>query len=175
MKNVTGQVDLTRMKLASRGSPELWRVGSGQDYFQTPRVGSGRVRRFSKSRGSGRVGSRRLEILAGRGGSGRVKTSRNCSRVGSGQLTRADPTRPARFDPTREKPLKYILYDSYIYSYILRKCTWLCVVVLCPYTAQCAQQCLAAFSIPPPTMNCPPCQLENLLELSTRNSTAKRC
>ena len=44
---------------------------------------------------------------------------------------------------------------------------WYCV--LCPFTAQCAQQCLAAFF----HTTAPPCQLENLLELSTRNSTAK--
>ena len=56
------------------------RVGSGQGDFKISRVGSGRVETSRKSRGSGRVGSRRLGNLAG------------------------DPTRPARFDPTREKP-----------------------------------------------------------------------
>ena len=53
---------------------------------------------------------------------------------------------------------------------------WLCELIWeqqqTTTTAQFAQQCLAAFSIPPPTMNCPPCQLENLLEHSTHNSTA---
>ena len=120
MGNVTDQVDLTRMKPASRGSPGLWRVGSG------------RVRRISKSRGSGRVGSGGFHNPAGRVGSGQeifkisrvgsgwVKTCRNSrgsdrvgsgqdvskfSRVGSGQLTQLDPTRPTRYDPTREKPL----------------------------------------------------------------------
>ena len=66
------------------------------------RVGSYRVRRFSKSRGSGRVRSRRLEILVGRVGSGQDVSK--LSRVGSGQLTPPDHTRLARFDPTREKP-----------------------------------------------------------------------
>ena len=86
----------------SRGSPELWRVGSGlvrriskpcgsvrvgSGGFQNlaGRVGSGRVRRFSKSRGSGRVGSRRLEILAGRVGSGQSRRLVNLT-------TRPDPT-----------------------------------------------------------------------------------
>ena len=77
------------------------RVGSGQNIFRISRVGSGRVRRFSKSRGSDRVGSRRLDILAGRVGSGQDVSK--FSRVGSDQLTRPEPTRPARFDPTREK------------------------------------------------------------------------
>ena len=101
MRNVTGQVDLTHMKPAYRGSPGLWRVGSG------------RVRRISKYRGSGRVGSGGFQNFAGRVGSGRVKTPRNArgsgrvgsgqgvskfSRIGSGQLTGPDP------DPTREKP-----------------------------------------------------------------------
>ena len=53
------------------------RVGSGQEDFKISRVGSGRVRRLSKSRGPGRIGSRHFEILAGRVGSVRVKTSRN--------------------------------------------------------------------------------------------------
>ena len=103
------------------------RVGSGQERFKTSR--SGRVRRFSKSRGSGQVGSGGFQNLAGRVrsgqevfkisrvGSGRVITSRNprgsgrvasrrleFSPVGSGQLARPDSTRPARCDPTRAKP-----------------------------------------------------------------------
>ena len=103
-----GQVDLISMKPASRGSLELWRVRSG------------RVRRISKPRRSGRVGSGGFQNLAGRVGSGRVGSGRvgsgrvgsgrvgsgqdvsKFSRVGSGQLTRPDPTRPAKFDPTRE-------------------------------------------------------------------------
>ena len=120
-ENATGQVDLTRMKPASRGSPGLWRVGSG-------RVGSGGLQnlagrvgsiRFSNlagrvgsgqevfkiSRvGSDRAGSRRLEILAGRVGSDQDVSK--FSRVGPGQPTRPDPTRPARFDPIGEKPCK---------------------------------------------------------------------
>ena len=136
MRNVTGQVDLTRTKPASISRVTrivAGRVGSGQEHFKTSRVGSGRVgsggfqnlagrvvsgqevfrisrvgsgrvRSFSKSRGSGRVGSRRLEILAGRVGSGQDVSK--FSRVGSSQLTRPEPTRSARFDPTREKPRK---------------------------------------------------------------------
>ena len=80
MRNVTGQVDLTRMKPASRGSPGLWPVGSG------------RVRRISKSRGSGRVGSG--QVWSGRVGSGRVGSGRvgsvqevfKMSRVGSDRV-----------------------------------------------------------------------------------------
>ena len=44
------------------------RVGSGKE--EISRVGSGRVRRFSKSRGSVRVGSGGFQDLAGRVGSG---------------------------------------------------------------------------------------------------------
>ena len=55
---------------ASRGSPGLWRVGSG------------RVRRFSNL--ADRVGLRRLEILAGRVGSGQDVSK--SSRVGSGRV-----------------------------------------------------------------------------------------
>ena len=67
-----GQVDLTRMKPASRGSPELWRVGSG------------RVRRISKPRGLGRVGSGGFQNLAGRAGSGQDVSK--FSWVGSGRV-----------------------------------------------------------------------------------------
>ena len=72
MRNDTGQVDLTRMKPASRGSPELWRVGPG------------RVRRISKFCGSGRVGSGGFQNLAGRVGSGQDVSK--FSRVGSGRV-----------------------------------------------------------------------------------------
>ena len=88
------------------------RVGSGQEDFKISRVGLGRVKRFSKSRGSvrvgsgpevfkisrvgsGRVGSGGFQNLAGRVGSGQDVSK--FSRVGSGrvgsQLTRPDPTR----------------------------------------------------------------------------------
>ena len=93
------------------------RDGSGEEAFKISRVGSGRVKTSRNSRGSGRVGSRRLEILTcrvgsgqdvskfSRVGSGRVKTSRNSHGSGRlGRVSRLDPTRPARFDPTREKP-----------------------------------------------------------------------
>ena len=59
------------------------RVGSSR--FKISRVGSGRVKRFSKSRGSGRVGSRGFKIS--RVGSGRVGSGQEVfkiSRVGSG-------------------------------------------------------------------------------------------
>ena len=92
MRNVTGQVDLTRMKPAHRGSPELWRVGSGRvgsgrvgsGVFQISRVGSSQAKTCRNSRGSGRDGSRRLEILAGRVGSGQDVSK--FSPVGSGPV-----------------------------------------------------------------------------------------
>ena len=123
MRNVTGQVDETRMKPASRGSPELWRVGSG------------RVRRISKPRGSGRVGSGQEVFKISRVGSGRVRRFSNLadrvgsgqdvskfSRVGSGQdvlkISRVGSgrvsTRPARFDPTREKPCSFVACLSHL-------------------------------------------------------------
>ena len=67
------------------------RIGLGQEDLKISRVGSGRVRRFSKFRGSGRVGSRRVEIIAGRVGPDRDVSK--FSRVGSGQLPRPGPTR----------------------------------------------------------------------------------
>ena len=43
-----------------------------------------------------------------------------------------------------------LLYTSKVhYLRIILLMLLLCHCVLCPYTAQCAQQCLAAFSIPP--------------------------
>ena len=75
------------------------RVGSF--FFKMSRVGSGRVF-FLKAHGSGRV--KEFRNLAGRVGSGQ-HTSK-FSRVGSGHLTRPDPTRPVRFDLNREKPCK---------------------------------------------------------------------
>ena len=81
------------------------RVESGQEDFKISQVGSGgfqnltgRVKRFSKSRGSGWVGS--------------GQDVSKSSPVGSGQLTRPDPTRPARFDPTREKPWLFLGSES---------------------------------------------------------------
>ena len=66
------QVVIGRMKNAARGSPGLWQVWSG------------RVRRISKSRGSGRAGPTRIENLAGRVDSGlEVFKSRGSGRVGS--------------------------------------------------------------------------------------------
>ena len=67
-------------------------------------VGSGWVNSLFKSRGSGRVESIGFQNLAGRVGSGQVETSLKFARVGSGQVTRPDPTRAVRFDLTREKP-----------------------------------------------------------------------
>ena len=93
------------------------RVGSGQEAFEMSRVGPDRVNKFSnlagrvgsgrvnvsfKPRGSGLVGSRGFQTLAGRVGSSQVIYF--FSRVGSGQVTRPDPTRPVKFDLTREKP-----------------------------------------------------------------------
>ena len=69
--------------------------------FEISRVGSGRVNSIFKSRGSDRVESRGFQNLTGQVGSGRDIS--NFSRVGSGQVTRPDPTRPVRFDLTREK------------------------------------------------------------------------
>ena len=101
-----GQVDPTRMKRAPYGSlgPDIYhgpsrpdphetrtsqatrsvvdRVGSGQQAFKISRVGWGLLRRYKISR----VGS---------------------GRIGSGQLTRSDPTREV-FDLTR----LIILFDS---------------------------------------------------------------
>ena len=88
-----GQVDLTRMKRAPCGSPGLWRVGSGrvrrisksrgsgrvgsgQEDFKFPRVGTGRVRSFRKSRGSGWVGTSRVKTSRNSCGSGRVGSGR---------------------------------------------------------------------------------------------------
>ena len=76
-----------RVKRFSK-SRESGRVGSGREFSKSRGIGSGRVWRFSKSRGSGRVGSRRLEILACWVGSGQDVSK--FSRVGSG-LTRPDP------------------------------------------------------------------------------------
>ena len=86
------------MKPASRGSPGLWPVGSGRvrrisksrgsGRVGSGRVGSGRVGSvqevFKMSRvGSDRVGSRRLEILAGRVGSGQdlLKNAHGSGRI----------------------------------------------------------------------------------------------
>ena len=103
------------------------RIGKGLKDFKTSRVGSGRVRRFSTiSRvGSGRV--RRFSKSRGSVGSGRVKTSRNSrgsGRVGSGRVGR---TRPAGFDPTREKP--WYFADRGIYS--LSACGASCPLMRC--------------------------------------------
>ena len=75
--------------------------------LRVTRIVAGRVRKISKSRDSGRVGSGGFQNLAGRVGSGQeiFKISRvGSGRVGSGRVSWPDPTRPARFDPTREKP-----------------------------------------------------------------------
>ena len=74
------------MKLASRGSPGLWRVGSGRVRRISKSRGSGPVGSggFSKSRGSGRVGTGGFQNLAGRVGS--RQDVLNCSRVGSGRV-----------------------------------------------------------------------------------------
>ena len=97
-----GPVDLTRIKPVSHGSIGVWRVGSGQEVFEIPRVGSGRFNAFSNL--AGRVGSGQEVFKISRVRSGRVKTSQTFSRVGSGQVTRPDLTRPVRFDLTLEKP-----------------------------------------------------------------------
>ena len=96
------------------------------------RAGSGQVERFSnhagwvklgqeffKSHGSGRLGSRASKISRVRSGqvrgfpniAGRIGSDKDVSkhsRVGSGQLTRLDPTRPVRFDLTRKQPWKIL-------------------------------------------------------------------
>ena len=97
------QSTMTRMKPAPRGSPGVWPVGSG------------RVNRLLKSRGSGRVGSGGFQNLMRRVGSGRVGSRgfNNLSgRLGLGQdvskFSRAEQlTRP---DPTREKLLIFITF-----------------------------------------------------------------
>ena len=81
------------------------RVGSDLEVLKSR--GSGRVRRFSNL--TGRVGSTVFYNPAGRVGSGQeaFKISRvGSGRVGSSQNTSnfSDPTRPVRFDLTREKP-----------------------------------------------------------------------
>ena len=103
------------------------RVRSGQEVFEISRVGSARVNQVFQSRGSGRVGSGRLNSvskLAGRVGSrsfhnlpGQVGSGRDTSKfsqVGSGLLTRPDPTRPVRFGLTRKKPWKISQICIYI-------------------------------------------------------------
>ena len=114
INGLTGQGDPTRMKPVSHGSIPRWRVGLGQDVLKyrglgwvgSGRVGSGRVgscQEIFKSHGSGRVGS--ITFLTSRVGPGRAKrlqkprgsarvksTHLNFSWVGSGQLTRPDPT-----------------------------------------------------------------------------------
>ena len=62
--------------------------GSGQDVFESLRVESAGVRRYSKPHGSDRVGSGGFQI----------------SRVGSSHL---DPSRPPRSDPTHDKLSKF--------------------------------------------------------------------
>ena len=71
---------------------------------------------------------------------------------------------------------RLLLYTSEVYIFTYNILLLTAVVVCCVHIQHSSahSECLAAFSIPPPTMNCPPCQLENLLELSTRNSTAKK-
>ena len=54
------------------------------------RHGSDWIKRVSKYRGSRRIN--------------KSQHTSSFSRVGSGQLTRLDPTRPVRFDLSREKP-----------------------------------------------------------------------
>ena len=66
--------------------------GSGDLQNMTGRIGSGRVRRCSKSHGSGPVGSRLFEI----------------SRVGSRQATRSNPTRAASVAATRDMPCVFV-------------------------------------------------------------------
>ena len=85
MRNVTDQVDLTRIKPESRESPELWRLESGQESSKISRQGL--VKTCSQSRGPGRVRLRRLELIAGRVRSARV-----------GQ-DRSDPTFSTRENP----------------------------------------------------------------------------
>ena len=111
----------TRVSRVNRNA--AGRVGSGQELFKISRVGSGRVNMFLtlvdrvgsgqqrfKSRASGRVRSRGFQNIGGQVGSG--PDISKLSRVGSGQVTRPDPTRPVRFDLTREKPRKKPRYTS---------------------------------------------------------------
>ena len=90
LSHLMGRVESGQEVVESRGSGR--RVGSGG--FQMSRIGSGRV-------GSGRVGS------------GRVKTSKTiCGSgwVGSGH--RPDPTRPVRFDLSREQPWLLVISNG---------------------------------------------------------------
>ena len=63
---------------------------------------AGRVRSFSKTHGSSQVGSGDVRNLTGRVGSNQEGFEYH----GSGRvtLTRTDPTRPAKSNPTHEKP-----------------------------------------------------------------------
>ena len=137
MKNVTGQVGLTRCKPASRGSPGLWLIGSGKvrriskyvgldrgrrGRFQifAGRVRSGRVvsgqvgscRIVSGRVGSGRVGSGR--VGSGRVGSGRVGSGRvGSGRVGSGRVDPAVRLSSSHTSSTSPKPLfGHVSYQS---------------------------------------------------------------
>ena len=85
------------------------RLEKYQDFSRVTTRSAGRVRRFSKSRGSSPVGSGGLRNLTNRVGSGRVRRVSNLTgRVGShpGPTRPAicNPTRPAIGDPTRENP-----------------------------------------------------------------------
>ena len=113
----------TRVSRVNRNA--AGRVGSGQELFKISRVGSGRVNMFLtlvdrvgsgqqrfKSRASGRVRSRGFQNIGGQVGSG--PDISKLSRVGSGQVTRPDPTRPVRFDLTSEKPWYFVCTYSYM-------------------------------------------------------------
>ena len=80
------------------------RVRSGQEVFKISRVGSGRVKRLSKPRGSGRVGSGGFQIT--RVGSGRVKTPRNSRGSGRVRTSRNFTGRVGSADQTRPDPTR---------------------------------------------------------------------
>ena len=134
---LAGQGDPTHMKPVSLGSIGRWRVGSGRDVFKFR--GSGRVRRFSNLTvrvGSGRVNS--FSNFAGWVWSGlkavkisRIQVNTPQHLRGSSDPTRrnpCDPTRPSRFDLTREKSPREI--NDFVEAHFSKPCTTLGSCVL---------------------------------------------
>ena len=98
------RVEPVRAKISRVKVTGVWRVGPGRVRRHGRSRGSGRVGRgVFKSHLSGRIGSTNFQISrVDSGRFGRISKSRG--RDGSGHLTR--PTRPARFDMTRENSWK---------------------------------------------------------------------
>ena len=96
-RNITGPVDPSRMKPVSHESIGVWRVGSGpvrrcskshgSGRVEISRVESGRVKRCSKCHGSTRVGSGRIWVFSNYG-SARVVFEKEISRVRPGWIGR---------------------------------------------------------------------------------------